>query len=90
MTMNRNTLLIVDDMEVNRAILRNLFAKDFNILEAQNGEQGLMLLNQCCDRIAAVLLDIVMPVKDGYQMMAEMKSSGLLQTVPVKIGRAHV
>ncbi|MCR2020270.1 hypothetical protein NSB04_11070 [Blautia pseudococcoides] len=37
--MNRNTLLIVDDMEVNRAILRNLFAKDFNILEAQNGEQ---------------------------------------------------
>lgn len=83
MTMNRNTLLIVDDMEVNRAILRNLFAKDFNILEAQNGEQGLMLLNQCCDRIAAVLLDIVMPVKDGYQMMAEMKSSGLLQTVPV-------
>ena len=83
MTMNRNTLLIVDDMEVNRAVLRNLFIKDFNILEAHNGEQGLMLLNQCRDRIAAVLLDIVMPVKDGYQMMTEMKSSGLLNMAPV-------
>jgi len=81
--MNRNTLLIVDDMEVNRAVLRNLFTKDFNILEAHNGEQGLMMLNQCRDRIAAVLLDIVMPVKDGYQVMAEMKSGDLLNTVPV-------
>ncbi|MCH1983039.1 diguanylate cyclase [Ruminococcus sp. OA3] len=81
--MNRNTLLIVDDMEVNRAILRSLFEQDYNLLEAENGEQGLMLLNQYKDTIAAVLLDIVMPVKDGYEVMAEMSRNRLLDDVPV-------
>ena len=42
--MNRNTLLLVDDMEVNRAILRNLFEQDYNLLEAENGEQALSCL----------------------------------------------
>ncbi len=81
--MNRNTLLIVDDMEVNRAILRSLFEREYNLLEAENGEQGLMLLNQYKDTIAAVLLDIVMPVKDGYEVMTEMSRNRLLDEVPV-------
>ena len=81
--MNRNTLLLVDDMEVNRAILRNLFEQDYNLLEAENGEQALMLVNQYQDSIAATLLDVVMPVKDGYQVMKEMSESGLLDKIPV-------
>lgn len=81
--MNRNTLLIVDDMEVNRAILRSLFEDDYNLLEAQNGDQALMMLNQYADTIAAMLLDIVMPVKDGYQVLEEMAQAKLLGSVPV-------
>ena len=81
--MNRNTLLLVDDMEVNRAILRNLFEQDYNLLEAENGEQALMLINQYQDSIAAALLDVVMPVKDGYQVMKEMSENGLLDKIPV-------
>ena len=81
--MNRNTLLIVDDMEINRAILRSLFEQEYNLLEAENGEQGLMLLNQYKNTIAAVLLDIVMPVKDGYEVMIEMSQNRLLDEVPV-------
>lgn len=81
--MDRNTLLIVDDMEVNRAILRILFENTYNILEAENGEQALMLLNQYQDTIAALLLDVVMPVKDGYEVMSDMNSSGLIEKLPV-------
>ena len=50
----RDTLLIVDDMEINRAILRGLFERDYNLLEAENGEQALMLLEQCHEKIAVI------------------------------------
>lgn len=79
----RDTLLIVDDMEVNRAILRSLFERQFNLLEAENGEQALMLLNEYQEHVAAMLLDLVMPIKDGYEVMEEMRRNGLLKRVPV-------
>lgn len=81
--MHRDTLLIVDDMEVNRAILRSLFEQEFNLLEAENGAQASMLIQQYRHALAAVLLDVVMPVKDGYQVMAEMTQNGLMASIPV-------
>ena len=83
--MNRNTLLVVDDVEVNRAILRALFENNYNILEAENGEQALLLLNQYKDSIAALLLDIIMPVKNGYEVMSDMNRTRLLKNIPVII-----
>ena len=68
----RDTLLIVDDQEINRAILRSMFEEEFNILEAENGERALLLLQQYQRQIAVVLLDLVMPEKDGYAVMEEM------------------
>lgn len=68
----KETILIADDGEINRAILRNLFEDDYNLLEAENGEQALILLRQYRERIAAVLLDLVMPEKDGYEVLREM------------------
>ncbi len=81
--MNRDTLLIVDDMEINRAVLRSLFEEQYDIIEAENGEQALALLRKHHGSLAAVLLDLVMPVKDGYQVMAEMAKSRRLSKVPV-------
>ena len=81
--MNRDTLLIVDDMEVNRAILRSLFEQEYNLLEAENGEQAMMLIQQYRNSLAAVLLDVVMPVKDGYQVMADMVQNRLITSIPV-------
>lgn len=83
--MSRNTLLLVDDVETNRAILRALFEQDYNLLEAENGDQALMLLSQYQDTIAALLLDVLMPVKDGYEVMADMKKNGLIAKIPVII-----
>lgn len=81
----RDTLLIVDDMEVNRAILQNVFKDDYHILEAENGAQALALLNEHHNVIAAVLLDIVMPEMDGYEVLKEMGRKKLLKTVPIII-----
>lgn len=80
---NKDTILIVDDMEINRVILRGVFEKNYNLLEAENGEQAMLLLEEYQCNIAAVLLDLVMPVKDGRQVLLEMGQKGLLSSVPV-------
>lgn len=74
----RDTIIIVDDMEINRVILRSIFEKDYNLLEAENGAQAILLIEQYHQSIAVLLLDLVMPVKDGYQVMAEIGARGFL------------
>ena len=80
----RNTILIVDDMEINRAILAEGFRGEFQILEASNGQEAVDIINEN-DDIAAVLLDIMMPVMDGLGVLKEMNSSGVINSVPVFI-----
>lgn len=80
----RNTILIVDDMEINRAILAEGFREEFQILEASNGQEAVDIINEN-DDIAAVLLDIMMPVMDGLGVLKEMNSSGVINSVPVFI-----
>ena len=79
----RDLLLIVDDMELNRAILSEAFRGDYQILEAENGLEALSLINQYAHRIAAVLLDVVMPKMDGFQLLEELKGRDLLEQIPV-------
>lgn len=81
----RDTILIVDDMEINRVILNGLFQDEYHLLEAENGEQALLLLRQYHGNIAIMLLDVVMPVMDGYQVLQEMGANGLLDEVPVVV-----
>ncbi|HOS29915.1 MAG TPA: response regulator, partial [Treponemataceae bacterium] len=54
-------IIIADDDEMNRSILRELFKNDFDILEAADGEQVLSLLEREKSRILVILLDIIMP-----------------------------
>lgn len=75
--MDRNIFLIVEDAELNRMLLRNVFEGEYNILEAENGEQALYLMKQYQGSIAAILPDIVMPVKDGYEVLESMKQAQL-------------
>lgn len=81
----RDTVLIVDDTEINRAVLRNMFEKRYNILEAENGEQALTLTRQYHEKIVVILLDLIMPVKDGYQVMEGLGKGGFLSELPVVI-----
>ena len=78
-----DTLLIVDDTELNRALLAEIFKKTYRILEAEDGREGLEKLQAHRDEICAVLLDVIMPVMDGMEVLHRMKEQGLLARIPV-------
>lgn len=77
------SLLIVDDEEINRAILANLFDKEYHILEAADGREALDILEQQDDRVSAVLLDVIMPRMDGMAVLRELHDTGRIEHLPV-------
>lgn len=76
-------LLVVDDIEINRVILTELFSNHFEVIEAENGQDALELIQEHQDELSVVLLDIVMPVMDGFEVLTEMNKKGLIQKIPV-------
>ncbi|MDL2253553.1 response regulator [Ruminococcaceae bacterium OttesenSCG-928-I18] len=83
MSTNRKKMLVVDDVDINRAILNELFSEQFEVLEAENGEVALALIEEHEKDLAMVLLDLMMPVKDGFEVLEEMNNNGLIQQIPV-------
>ena len=79
----RQQILIVDDSEMNRAILSEMLKKDFDILEAENGKECLDILRQYGMGISLVLLDIVMPVVDGFEVLDVMVHNHWIEDIPV-------
>lgn len=82
---DREILLIVDDVKMNRAILTGIFGNQYRSAEAENGVQAIQFMQQHRDDIAVVLLDLSMPLMDGYQVMDEMNRQGLISEIPVII-----
>ncbi|MDR2610805.1 MAG: response regulator [Clostridiales Family XIII bacterium] len=80
----KQKLLIVDDIEINRMIIAELFSGKYEVIEARDGKEALDVINAVPD-IAIVLLDIVMPVMDGLAVLNAMKESGRINSVPVII-----
>lgn len=76
-------ILIVDDVELNRAILSELFQKEYGILEAENGLDALDLIEKHGENIKVVLLDLVMPVMDGFEVLERLKKSRWFRQVPI-------
>ena len=79
----RGRILIVDDEEINRLILANLFQEEFDIEEAADGQEALEALLAAPDGYAAVLLDVMMPRVDGIEVLRRLEPTGLLARVPV-------
>ena len=79
----KRQILIVDDVELNRAILAELFQDSYEVLEAENGCQALELLEAHHDAILIVLLDIIMPVMDGFEMLQNMAHRTWKEEIPV-------
>lgn len=77
------TLLIVDDDEINRSILNNIFAAFYTVEEAENGRIGLDKIFSAPRRYCAVLLDVMMPVMDGLEVLRYLKKTEFLEKVPV-------
>ena len=78
-----NKILIVDDSAMNRAILADMLNEQYEILEAENGVEGLKLLQKFETEISLVLLDIVMPEMDGFEVLAMMNRYHWIEEIPV-------
>ena len=79
----RSQILIVDDSAMNREILAAMLGDDFDILEAENGEECIQTLQQYGTGISLVLLDIVMPGMDGFEVLSIMNRKHWIADIPV-------
>ena len=84
-TEEKSSILIVDDSELNRAILSEILSPDYNIIEKENGEEALAFLKNNYQNLSAVLLDIIMPKVNGWDVLLHMKNMNWIENLPVII-----
>lgn len=85
----KKTVLIVDDSEINRRILEKILSDEFTVLEAQNGQAALDLLKGNIGEIAAVVLDLVMPVMSGYEFLGLVSQTEELSNIPIIVSTGN-
>ena len=78
----KRKILIVDDSDFNRALLMDMLSDDFEIIEAENGRIAVEVLHEHESEIALVLLDIVMPEMDGFEVLETMNRRGWIKSIP--------
>ncbi len=86
---NKPTLLVVEDNIVNREILCNILEESFNIITASNGLDGLNFLKEYYKEISIVILDINMPVMNGYEFIEAVKDDIRLSKIPIVVTTVH-
>lgn len=82
---NKPKILIVDDLEFNRAILKEILEETYEIIEADGGNEALHKIDEYGMKISLVLLDIIMPEKDGFDVLKYMEEERLISDIPVII-----
>lgn len=82
---NKPRILIVDDSEFNRAILKEILEETYEIIEADGGNEALQKIDEYGMKISLVLLDIIMPEKDGFEVLKYMEEERLISDIPVII-----
>ena len=79
----KQQILIVDDSQMNRELLAEMLQEDFKIMEAENGKQAVEILQKHSSEIALVLLDIIMPVMNGFEVLEVMNEKHMMENIPV-------
>ena len=79
----RKQILVVEDNSINREMLCEILSVDYTVLEAENGQEALDTLRQHGEDIALILLDVMMPVMDGYTFLEHVKADPELSLIPV-------
>lgn len=80
---SQKTILVVEDNAVNRMTLCAILASRYRVLEAENGQDALKVLKEHNNDISLILLDIVMPVMDGYAFLSAIREDPLFSSIPV-------
>ena len=86
---NSKNVLIIDDNEINRQILKKILKDHYNTYEAENGQIGLNILNKNKIEFSAVLLDLQMPVMDGYTFLKKVTEDSKLKHLPIVVTTSH-
>ncbi len=79
----RRNILIADDVDMNREMLRIIFENDFDIIEAADGEKAIEIIDKNYDTLALILLDFQMPKKTGLDVLLHIKLRNLNEKIPV-------
>ncbi len=85
MSEQKKKIIIIDDVELNRTILGEAFSKQYDVLEAEDGEEGLKKIYANENDLAAVFLDIIMPEMDGFTVLQELERNNIMRHIPVFI-----
>ena len=85
----KRNILIVDDAETNCRILTRIFQEEYGIILAQDGEEALEILRESEEDIALILLDIVMPKMDGFEVLRQLGADESLSGIPVVVVSAN-
>ncbi len=83
--MLKDTILIVDDIELNREILIEILKDEYGILQASNGYEAIEMVVHNSDRLSLILLDIMMPEMDGMEVLEILRAGGYTDRIPVII-----
>lgn len=83
--MTRDKILIVDDMEVNREILAEILHKDYDLIQAKDGIEAVEQVKKNTNDLSLILLDIMMPGMDGYEVLETLRANGYTNKIPVII-----
>lgn len=86
---SRSTILVVDDEEMVKQRLKDTMSEEFDIIDASDGKEALEILEANSGRISVVLLDLIMPVMDGFQFMNEFRKHQEYNNIPVIVATAN-
>lgn len=79
----RHLVLVVEDQEINRDILGMILEDDYDIIYAENGEIGMQMIRENKDQLSIILLDLMMPVMDGFEVLRQLHDDMELREIPV-------
>ncbi|MGN0368023.1 MAG: EAL domain-containing protein, partial [Wujia sp.] len=83
MAMAQKLILNVEDNEMSRIMLTDILSEGYKVIEAENGQEALEILKEKKDEISLILLDVMMPVMDGYTFLDRVKEDEELALIPV-------
>lgn len=81
----KSKILIVDDVEINRELLKEMLSDSYEVLEAENGQDALRIIKDEMKELKAILLDLVMPVMDGLEVLIRLKKYNITDKIPVLV-----
>lgn len=79
----KNTILIADDAEINREMIKFIFDEQYNIIEAEDGEQAIRIIMEYSDKLCLLFLDLLMPKKSGLDVLSFMNDEDYINYIPV-------